>query len=225
MRQFQGNFSKGMVSPEMEARFDMSAYQAGVRQATNFRIRRTGGMSKRMGTRMVAEALSATARLIPFQFSNTQAYALEFGQAYMRPLALGGAVLTPTNGLVVTGITKAINAVVTVANHGLSAGGQVYFAAIAGMTEINDRFLTITATTANTLTLAYDSRNAGTFSGSGGGDTLTVPPGAPPPAPPVPPPVVPPTPPSVGGNGGGGYGTFSGLGNENWINSPHPNIP
>jgi hypothetical protein len=58
-----------------------------------------------MGTRFVAECLSSTARLFPFQFSDEQGYALEFGQAYMRPLALGGAVLE--EGLKVISITKA----------------------------------------------------------------------------------------------------------------------
>lgn len=207
------NFSKGEISPELEARFDMAAYQAGLRRARNVKIKRTGGVSKRMGTRFVAECLGATARLIPFQFNDEQAYALEHGQAYMRPLALGGAVLE--EGLLVTGITKAINAQVTIAYHGYSAGDGFYPSRITGMTEINDRFLTvISVVDANNFTVDIDSRGFGTFTGSGGGTARVGSPPAPPPPPPVPAPPPPPPAPDVGSGGGGGYGPTGGWRHE-----------
>jgi hypothetical protein len=82
-------------------------------------------VSKRMGTRFVAEALSTTARLFPFQFSDEQGYALEFGQAYMRPLALGGAVLE--EGLKVISIVKGATTLLEVNYPRLFAiGDQVY---------------------------------------------------------------------------------------------------
>lgn len=202
------NFSKGEIAPELEARFDLPAYQVGLRRATNVKIRRTGGVSKRMGTRFVAQCLSSQARLIPFQFSDEQGYANEFGQAYMRPLALGGAVLE--DGLKITAITKAAAAKITAAYHGYSSGQQVYLTSAApttfGMVEILDRWLSVVSVIdANNFTVNINSTNFTTF----GSDTGTVRSGAPTPppaAPPVPPPATPPAPPVVGSGSGGGYG-------------------
>ena len=204
-RAAQLNFSKGEISPELQSRFDISIYNAALRQARNVRVLRTGGVAKRMGTRLVAECLSSTAvRLIPFQFSDDQAYALEHGQAYMRPLALGGAVLE--EGLAVIAITKASNAQITAAYHAYSVGDQVYLSGITGMTEINDRFLTVASVIdANTFTVNIDSSGFGTFTGSGGGTTRVGAPAPPPPPPPVPPPAPEPVEPDVGSGGGGGY--------------------
>ncbi len=206
------NFSKGAISPEMESRFDLSIYSAGLRKAENVVIRRAGGVEKRMGTRFVAECLSSTAaRLIPFQFSDSQAYALEHGQAYMRPLALGGAVLEEDTagdgGLEVVSITNEAQAIVEALYHDYSVGDQVWFDAITGMTEINGRFLTVTEIIdPDHFRVDFDSSSAGVFTGSGGGITRAGPPPAPPPPPPVPPPIDPPTPPGTGSGGGGGYG-------------------
>lgn len=217
------NFSKGEITPELESRFDTSAYQAGLRRATNVRVRRIGGISKRMGTRFVAECLSTTSvRLIPFQFSDDQAYALEFGQAYMRPAALGGVVLE--EGLLVTAITKAANAKITAAYHGYSVGDQVYLQNITGMVEINDRFLTVaTVPDANNFAVDFDSTNAGTFTGSGGGTARAGAPPAPPPPPPVPAPLPDPTPPDLGSGSGGGYDTSGHW--VYWRNFPDQDIP
>lgn len=198
------NFTKGEISPEAEARFELAVYQAAVRTARNVKVERTGGLKKRMGTRFVAEALSASSHLIPFQFSDDQAYALEFGQALMRPLALGGRVLETL--LTVTAITKAANAQITAAYHGYSVGDPVYLNSIEGMVEINDRFLTVQSVIDDhNFTVDFDSRNAGTFTGDSGGITRTGPPDPPPAAPTVPPPATDPDPPVVGGSSSGTY--------------------
>lgn len=212
------NFTKGEISPELEARFDLAAYQAGMRRAYNVKIRRTGGVSKRMGTRFVSECLSSAARLFPFQFSDEQGYALEMGQAYMRPLALGGAVLE--TGLKITAITQAANAKVTAALHGYSVGDQVYITTddplTFGMAEILDRWLTIlTVPNANQFTLDIDSTGFTAF-GSDDGVVNATPPPPPPTPPPVPPPAPDPTPPDIGSGGGGGYTEDPGTGDPVW---------
>lgn len=160
-----------------------------------------------MGTRFVAECLSSTARLFPFQFSDEQGYALEFGQAYLRPLALGGAVLE--EGLKITAITKAAQAKITAAFHDYSVGDQVYIkssdSVAFGMHEIRDRWLTVVSVQdVNNFTVDIDSTNFSNF----GVDTGTVragAPPAPPPPPAVPPPATPPPPPVIGSGSGGGY--------------------
>lgn len=211
------NFSKGEISPELEARFDLSAYQVGLRRALNVKIKRTGGVSKRMGTRFVAEALSTTARLFGFQFSDEQGYALEFGQAYMRPLALGGAVLE--EGLKVISITAGATTLLQVHLHAYSVGDQVYFIDVPGMTQINDRWLTVlTVPDANHFTVNFNSTTATAFAGPDTGTDRVSPPPAPPTPPVVPAPLPDPPAPDLGTGSGGGYTVDPGTGDKEWHN-------
>jgi hypothetical protein len=208
------NFTKGEISPELEARFDLSAYQSGLRRAYNVKIRRTGGVSKRMGTRFVAECLSTTARLFPFQFSDEQGYALEHGQAYMRPLALGGAVLE--EGLQVMSITKGTSTSVEVAFHGYEVGDQVYFIDIPGMHEINDRWITVLSVTDDdNFVLDIDSTSFTDFAGPDSGTIRVGAPPAPPAPPAVPAPATPPEEPTIGSGSSGSY-VDDGLGGSSW---------
>lgn len=201
------NFSKGEIAPELEGRFDLAAYQVGLRRARNIKIKRTGGVSKRMGTRFVSECLSSVARLFPFQFSDEQGYALEFGQAYMRPLALGGAVLE--EGLQIISITKGATTTIEVNYHAYSVGDQIYIRSDDvedfGMDSILDRWLTITAVPdGNHIVVDIDSTGFPDFGVDVGTNRVGAP--APPPTPPVvPPPAVEPPPPEVGSGSGGGY--------------------
>jgi hypothetical protein len=199
------NFTKGEISPEVEARFDLDVTKAALRKASNVIIKRTGGVRKRPGSRFATAAMSPSARLFPFQFSDTQAYALEFDQAKMRPFALGGAVLEP--GLKVTAITIAEEAQVTAPFHGYSPGDPVWFDGIQGMVEINDRFLTVMEVMdQNNFTVNFDSRFATPFVADSGGQVNTSPPSAPPSVPSPPTPTPAPTPPKSSGGGSGGYG-------------------
>jgi hypothetical protein len=189
------NFSKGEISPEVAARFDLPVYQAGLRKARNVKIKRTGGVSKRMGTRFVVET-DEGARLFPFQFSDEQAYALLFKQAAMQPLALGGAVLDEE--LQVIGITNAPNAKINVHYHAYTVGQKIYLKNITGMDEINDRVLTVVSVVdANNFTVNIDTSTFGAFTGSGGGTDRIGAPSAPPTPPTVPTPTPTPTPPTT----------------------------
>lgn len=201
------NFTKGAIAPELEARFDLGAYQAGLRRAENVKIRRTGGVTKRMGTRFVAECLGSGSRLVPFQFSDEQAYALEFAQALMRPYALGGAVLE--EGLRITAITKENNAKITIAYHGYEVGDPFYISSddpdAFGMTEILDRFLTVVEVIDdNNFRVNISSTTFSDF-GVDTGTERTVAPDPADPAPTVPPPLEESDPPPVSSGGGGGY--------------------
>lgn len=77
-RAVQPNFSRGELAPALYGRFDVDAYNAAVKRALNVIILKFGGLTKRPGTRLVAEVLDRTrpTRLIPFQFSLSQTYAL-----------------------------------------------------------------------------------------------------------------------------------------------------
>ena len=199
----QVNFSKGELSKDLFARVDVSSYAAGLKRAENVVIMKRGGLRNRMGTRLVAE-LPGPGRLLPFEFSTDQAYALAMTQGKMQPLALGGAVLEEE--LEITAVTNANPAQVTVPYHGYETGDEWFASNVEGIEEINGRVFTITVVDDDNFTIGVDSTDWGVFNGSGGG-TLRVAPPDPPPTPPVvPPPVEPPEPPPVGGGGGSGNG-------------------
>lgn len=195
------NFAKGEIAPELQARFDVQAYGAAVAEARNVKVKKYGGLEKRPGTRLVAEVLDAEApaRLIPFQFSFEQAYALELGQGYMRVAAGGGLVLQEE--LAITDITNDYPARVTAAFHGYAGGDQAYFTGQEGDFEaLNGRFFTVMSVIDDDeFTIDFDATALGSFTASTGGITRDAAPTPPPPPPPVPEPVPPPPPPWTGG--------------------------
>ncbi|GAA0335385.1 hypothetical protein GCM10009087_52240 [Sphingomonas oligophenolica] len=274
------NFSKGEISEELIGRVDVPAYQTALRRARNVVILKYGGVTKRPGTRLVAEvyagsslaqvtasiaagvmtvsavasgalaagqslsgagvadgtiidaqltgttggtgtysvspsqtvagtAMSANGkqpvRLMPFQFSLEQTYALELGQGYMRPAAQGGMVIE--DKIAITAITLGATTIVAAAYHDYHVGDQVYFSGIAGTIELNGkigRVLSVIDT--NHFVVDVDSSGFSAFTADTGGAARTGPPPPPPPPPPVPPPPPPPPPPDTGGGGYGGGG-------------------
>jgi hypothetical protein len=65
---------------------DLAKYYNGVQILENLVIHPHGGASRRSGTRYVSSVKTSSekVRLIPFEFSTTQAYILEFGNGYIR---------------------------------------------------------------------------------------------------------------------------------------------
>lgn len=92
----QPSFSGGEIAPSLYGRIDMAKYQVALRKCDNFIVRQYGGVENRPGTQFIAAAKypDRKCRLIPFQFSTVQTYALEFGHNYMRVIKDGGLVLT-----------------------------------------------------------------------------------------------------------------------------------
>lgn len=211
LRAGQFNFSKGEIADELVARVDVPTYSTALKRARNVIILKYGGVTKRPGMRLVAEVYddSAPVRLLPFQFSLTQTYALELGQGYMRPLAKGGYVLE--DKLTVQAVTTGATTLIRQDYHAYSVGDQIYFSGVLGATWLNEKVgRVLTVPDANHFTVDIDSTGLPALTGDTGGTTrVGTPP--PPPAPPtVPAPVVPPTPPDVGG--GGGVRIFGGTG-------------
>jgi hypothetical protein len=210
------NFSKGVLSDEVQGRIDVAAYNAGAKQAKNCYILKEGGLRGRPGTRLVYETATADVRLIPFEVADNQTYMMLFEQASMKPLNLGGVVLE--DELVITAITKAANAQVTVAFHAFVAGDEIFFSGQAGMTDINGRIGTVVAVVdANNFTVDIDTTTFGAWIANTGGiarvgaPTPVVPPVVPAPATPDP---IPPSTPVTGGGADTGTvfgGTSGGL--------------
>lgn len=201
----QASFSKGEIAEDLYGRFDVDAYQTAVRKGRNVYVLKYGGLDKRPGLRYVAEVLDASqpVRLVPFQFSIEQAYALEMGQGYMRVAALGGLVLHEE--LQISGISNAAQATVTAAYHGYSVGQQVFLSGIDGPLgeELNYRFFTVTQILdAHNFQIDANTSAMAAFTSASGGIARTEAPDPDPADPAVPDPVDPPVPPSTGAGGG-----------------------
>ncbi len=97
----QAAFSGGEIAPEMFARSDLDRYYTSLKTCRNFIVNSRGAAVVRQGTELVREVKDSTAlpRLIPFVFSEVQAYVLEFGHdgtvGYVRFHRDGGTILEP----------------------------------------------------------------------------------------------------------------------------------
>jgi hypothetical protein len=146
-RTAQANFCRGELGPQLYGRFDVDAWGTALRKARNVIVLKYGGIAKRPGTELVAEVLDPTqpVRLVPFQFSLSQTYALEMGQGYMSPCAGGGRILEEE--LAITAISNATQALVEVAYHGFAVGDRFYISGCAGAMGVllNGRAWTVVA--------------------------------------------------------------------------------
>lgn len=88
----QGDFTAGELSPSLSARVDLAKYVKGCRTLTNFLVQAHGGAVKRPGFVLLDE-LPGEAVLVPFVFSQTQAYCLAFGERWLRVATPDGFVL------------------------------------------------------------------------------------------------------------------------------------
>nr|BAR32222.1 putative tail tubular protein B [uncultured Mediterranean phage uvMED] len=90
------NFTAGELSPRLDGRNDLSKYPAGCKTLENIVIYPHGAAARRPGTQFISEVKTSSAktRLIPFEFSTTQTYILEFGNQYMRVYKDKGQVLS-----------------------------------------------------------------------------------------------------------------------------------
>lgn len=92
----QDVFTRGEISPRLHARASLDFYRAALAKCENFVTLPHGGIRKRGGTYFVGgvKTPAKATRLIPFIFSADQAYALEFGDLYIRVYAYGARVGT-----------------------------------------------------------------------------------------------------------------------------------
>jgi len=137
------SFAGGEITPELFARLDLTKFQTGLAKCLNFEVRPHGPIVNRAGLQYVIETAepgpTKTSVLIPFIFSTTQAFVLEFGDFYVRFHALGGTVLeTP---LTITGISQANPGVLTYTGLDPANGDWFFLSGIGGMTELNSRYV------------------------------------------------------------------------------------
>ena len=133
------NFTGGELSPRLDGRNDLAKYASGCKTLQNMIVYPHGSAARRSGTSFVAEVENSAekTRLIPFEFSTTQTYILEFGNEYIRFYKDGGAILEANK--TITGITQANPGVVSITAHGYSNGDTIVISGVVGMTEVNGK--------------------------------------------------------------------------------------
>ena len=148
----QRSFGGGEIAPEILGRVDLNHYQTGLSKCFNFYPLPSGPAVNRPGFQFIKECKDGGAnvvRVIPFVFNTEQAYALEFGELYMRIHTEGGTVLEANQ--TVSGATQANPCVITATSHGFLNGEECYISSIVGMTQINGRYFKIANKTTNTF--------------------------------------------------------------------------
>jgi len=159
------NFTGGELSPRLDGRNDLAKYASGCKTLQNMIVYPHGSAARRPGTNFVAEVENSAekTRLIPFEFSTTQTYILEFGNEYIRFYKDGGAILESNK--TITGITQANPGVVTSTAHGFSNGNTIVISGVVGMTQVNGKRFKVASVTANTFALqTIDGTNVNTTS-------------------------------------------------------------
>ena len=147
------NFTGGELSPRLDGRNDLTKYSSGCTKLENFIIYPHGAAARRSGTNFAAEVANSAnkARLMPFEFSTTQTYMLEFSNLKIRVYKDSSTVFEANK--TITAITKANPAVVTATGHGYSNGDEVKIRNVVGMTEVNEKRFLVANKTTNTFEL------------------------------------------------------------------------
>ena len=147
------NFTGGELSPRLDGRTDLTKYTSGCATLENLVVYPHGSAARRPGSTFLAEVADSAnkTRLIPFEFSTTQTYMLEFSNLKMRVYKDSGAVLEGDK--TISAITKANPAVVTATSHGYSNGDEVVISSVGGMTEVNGKRFLVADKTTNTFEL------------------------------------------------------------------------
>ncbi len=142
----RGSFTGGEFSPELYGRTDFAKYNTGVQVLRNFFVDYRGGASSRQGTAYCLLCLKPNkpVRLFRFQFSDTQAFAMEFGDHYIRFYSKGGAVLeAPFDITAISYDSGAFALKITAPGHNFVENDWVYINGVQAPTQINGNTYTV----------------------------------------------------------------------------------
>jgi hypothetical protein len=161
------NFQAGELSPRLEGRIDLQKYNSGAQKLENMLVFPQGGITRRPGTKYAGSSKDGgKVRLIPFEYSDEQAYVLEFGANYIRYFKDGGILTEATESI--SGATQANPVVLTITGTTLSNGDRIFVKDVAGMVELNNREFTVANKTTNTIELSGINGTGFTAYTSGG---------------------------------------------------------
>jgi len=167
----QNNFTGGEVTPRIRGQVSNKKYLNGLATLLNQTVLVQGGSPRRVGTLFVNRVrtyLTSTAliRLVPFIFSTTQNYVIEFGNLYAQYYRQRS--LVTNSSVAISAATNASPTQITAAGHGLVTGDQVVFSGMRGMIFINQQNLNVTVIDANNFTVAVDTTSDGAYVASSG---------------------------------------------------------
>jgi hypothetical protein len=161
------NFQAGELSPRLEGRIDLQKYNSGAQKLENMLVFPQGGITRRPGTKYAGSSKDGgKVRLVPFEYSDEQAYVLEFGANYIRYFKDGGILTEATESI--SGATQANPVVLTITGTSLSNGDRIFVKDVAGMVELNNREFTVANKTTNTIELSGVNGTGFTAYTSGG---------------------------------------------------------
>ena len=164
----QVSFTQGVLSNNIDGRFDIPQYYAGANLMQNFIPLTQGPARFREGFEFIwGTKGNAVARLAPFQFNDEQSYILEFVSGCIRFYTSGGILVEAAD--TITGITNANPGVVTTsAAHGYSNGDSVIINDVEGMTEVNGQEYIVANVAATTYELSgVDTTSFGAYTSGG----------------------------------------------------------
>lgn len=171
--QVQNAFNAGELSSLLLGRQDLDKYAAGLFVCLNAVPLVQGAWTRRPGTAYLHQTKEhgTQSRLVPFQYSTTSTYILEFGVGYIRFFTEHG-ILTGTSQNI-TGITKANPAVLTYDGADTFANGdRVLVQDVVGMTQVNNREFAVSNVSGAANTFELEDSDAADVN-STGYDTYT----------------------------------------------------
>lgn len=162
------NFTAGELSKLVNARTDFGRYYNGSETVENFLPLPQGPLFRRKGFKFIAETKDSTKQsyLAEFEFSDSQSYAIEMGENYMRFFKDVARVLE--NETTITGATQANPVVITDTAHPYANGDVIIIQDVVGMTELNGKEFTVANKATNTYELQGIDGTGYTAYSSGG---------------------------------------------------------
>lgn len=173
----QSSFNAGEFSPLLYGQVTLDKYRNAMAVCLNMIPLIQGPVTRRGGTAFCDEARFSSnelgTRIVKFKFSKIQAYALEFGDLYVRVKKNGGPVRDII--LSITAVTSLNPIVLTYSGTDPILGDDVDITGVVGMTQLNNRRFRIASlnTATNTLSLSdlggtpVDASSYGTYISGG----------------------------------------------------------
>lgn len=151
----------------MAAQVQTKKYPFALKKCENMIPIVQGGVTRRPGTVFVGEVKDSSkeTRIVPFEFSTTQAYILEFGDYYIRVFKDRGAVLESSQ--VITGVSQANPGVLTYVGADPTNGDTFYLTGIVGMAELNEKLVSVANVNAGANTFELQDTDGNDIDTSG----------------------------------------------------------
>lgn len=167
----QNSLAAGELSPALFGRTDLDKWHSGTSTCRNFFVNYRGGVVSRAGLAYVGtckQQYPVPPRDIPFQFSLTQGYVLEFGEHYLRIKSDGAYVVE--SPVAVTSVNSS-GRFTTTAPHGFSAGDWVYDTGNSGFSGL--AWIIVNTPTTTTFTVSDLFGDVVTASAPSAGGTVS----------------------------------------------------